>query len=305
MVDNHPEWAKAAAEFLSKNLPKARDRPGWNDMASTAYQIGCMGLVKLGFADATDWGAIPKDHPELPETLPRWDDICISVLWLAQQQSKLSYLLPDGSAQPNRIGSRFVIMRKDPSPPPTPNIAARFGLGPALCQPEVLKLLEQLGLVADGGWTEEAVFVLWRTSPKNWSLDYANDDRFLDAIQKAVASMPDEVASEISKLIVITEDDIDALINRHTKMIAEGREKYGPKARLGEVPSQEQARRFLEFSRRNELDWLLFRHWRIDDGWVSEKATNCAIDIFHDRLAISMRKAVLRRLHPAKSQFFE
>ncbi|UWQ74125.1 hypothetical protein [Leisingera sp. M658] len=58
MVDDYPEWGKEAAQFLAENLPKASDRPGWHDMASTAYQVGCMALVKLGFADATDWGAI-------------------------------------------------------------------------------------------------------------------------------------------------------------------------------------------------------------------------------------------------------
>lgn len=305
MVDNYPEWAMAAAEFLSGNLPRATDRPGWQDMASTAYQIGCMSLVKLGFADTTEWGAIPKDQPERPETLPRWDDICISVLWLANQQNKLSYRLPDGSVPPSRIGNGFVIVRKDAPTPPTPNIAARFGLGPALAQSEVARLLGQLGLVADDAWTKEAVFVSWRTSPKNWALDYASDKRFLDAVHKAVASVPDEVASEISKLIVITDDDIGALINRHAKMIEEAREKYGPKSRLGGIPSQEQAQRSLEFSRRNELDWLFFRRWRIDDGWLSDKETSRAIEIFHDRLAISMRKSVLRRLHPKKPQFFE
>lgn len=120
MIDQYPEWGKEAAQFLAKNLPKATDRPGWHDMASTAYQVGCMGLVKLGFADATDWGAIPKDHPEQPETLPRWDDICISVLWLANQQNKLSYRLPDGSLPPSPIGNGFVIAMKNPPPPPTP-----------------------------------------------------------------------------------------------------------------------------------------------------------------------------------------
>ncbi|MEP3332130.1 hypothetical protein [Sedimentitalea sp.] len=305
MDDNYPEWVTETAEFLSENLPRATDRPGWNDMASTAFQIGCMSMVKLGFADKTAWGAIPKDHPKRPEMLPRWDDICISVLWLANQQSKLSYRLPDGSAPPSRIGNGFVIVRKDAPPPPTPNIAARFGLGPALAEPEVEQLLDQLGLVADGAWTKEAVFVLWRTSPKNWAVDYASDSRFLDAVEKAVASVPDEVASEISKLIVITDDDIDALINRHAEMIDEAREKYGPKARLGEVPSQEQARRSIEFSRRDEMDWLFFRRWRIDDGWLSDKETSRAIEIFHDRLAISMRKTLLRRLHPTKPSFFE
>lgn len=305
MVDNYPEWATAAAEFLSGNIPRDTGRPGWHDMASTAYQIGCMALVRLGFADETDWGAIPKDHPEKPETLPRWDDICISVLWLAEQQGKLSYRLPDGSVPPDHIGNRFVIVRKGAPPPPPPNISACFGLGPAFCQPEVLKLLEHLGLISFGRWTEEAVFVLWRTSPRNWDLDCTNDDRFLDAVRKAVTSMPDEVASEISKLIVITDGDISALINRHAAAIAEGREKYGPKARFGKVPSVEQARRSLEFSRRNELDWVFFRRWRIDDGWLSEKEASRSVSIFHDQLAISVRKSVLQRLHPTKPQLFE
>ena len=114
MGDDQQNWRKDVAHFLAGNLPKASDRPGWNDMASTAYQIGCMALIKLGFADATDWGAVPKDVPELPTIMPRWDDICISVLWLAEQQNKLSFRLPDGSLPPTRIGSGFVIAMKDP-----------------------------------------------------------------------------------------------------------------------------------------------------------------------------------------------
>ena len=279
-------WREDVAHFLAGSLPKASDRPGWNDMASTAYQIGCMALVKLGFADATDWGAVPKDVPEIPTIMPRWDDICISVLWLAKQQNKLSFRLPDGSLPPTRFGSGFVIAMKDPPPPPVPNIAARFGLGCALCETDLLQLLQQLGLVSNGGWTQQAEFILWRTSPKNWSLEFVRDERFLDAVSQAVASMPDDVASEISKLSVIADDDIEALIDRHAEMIDEAREKYGPKARLGEVPTRAQAQRSLEFSRRNALDWVFFRRWRMDDGWLSKKEAEAALDIFHDRLAI-------------------
>ncbi|MGB3689297.1 MAG: hypothetical protein WBA02_08355 [Jannaschia helgolandensis] len=305
MVSDYPNWREDAAQFLAENLPKASDRPGWHDMASTAYQIGCMALVKLGFADATDWGAIPKNPPEQPATMPRWDDICISILWLANQQNKLSFRLPDGSLPPTRIGNGFVIAMKDPPPPPTPNIAARFGLGCALCEPDFLQMLERLGLISDGSWTKEAEFILWRTSPKNWTLEFLSDERFLEAVQKAVATIPDHIAAEILELIVINDNHIDELIIWHEEKIAEGRDKYGPKARLGEVPSRKYAQRSLEFSRRNALDWLFFRHWRIDDGWLSEKGAESAIEVFHDRLAISMRKSVLKQLHPAKSQYFE
>lgn len=304
MENAQQNWRNDVAHFLAGTLPKATDRPGWNDMASTAYQIGCMALVKLGFADATDWGAVPKEVPELPATMPRWDDICISVLWLANQQNKLSFRLPNGSLPPTRIGNGFFIAMKDPPPPPVPNIAARFGLGCALCEAEILPLLQQLGLVSNGGWTQQAEFILWRTSPKNWSLDFLRDERFLDAVQKATASIPDEITAEILELTEISEEHIDKLIAWHEEKLAEMREKYGPKARLDEVPTREQAQRSLEFSRRNSIDWVFFRRWRMDDGWLSTKETEATLDIFHDRLAISMRRSVVKELHPSKPQFF-
>lgn len=305
MSNDHLNWRLDVAHFLAGNLPKATDRPGWNDMASTAYQIGCMALVKLGFADATDWGAVPKDAPEFPASMPRWDDICISVLWLANQQNKLSFRLPDGSLPPTRIGNGFVIAMKDRPPPPAPNIAARFGLGCALCDADLLQLLQKLGLVSDGGWTKQAEFILWRTSPKNWSLEFLRDERFWDAVQKAIATIPDDIAVEISELTAISDDHIDERIAWHEEKLAEGREKYGPKARLGKVPTRAQAQRSLEFSRRNAIDWVFFRRWRIEDGWLSTAEAEAALDIFHDRLAISMRREVMKDLHPSKPQFFE
>lgn len=305
MGHDHQNWHDQVVQFLAENLPKASDRPGWNGMASTAYQIGCTALVKLGFADATDWGAVPKDHPELPAVMPRWDDICISVLWLAKQQNKLSFRLPDGSFPPTRKGNGFFIAMKDPPPPPSPNIAAGFGLGCALCEGDVLVLLQQLGLVSSGGWTQQAEFILWRTSPKNWSLEFLRDERFLDAVGQAVVTMPDDVAADISKLTVITDDDIEAFINKRAEMIEEAREKYRRNARLGEVPARKQAQRSLEFSRRNAIDWVFFRRWRMDNGWLSPKEAEAALAIFHDRLAISMRREVVKRLHPSKPQFFD
>ena len=306
MVVDYQLWRDEVAHFLAENLPTAKDRPGWHDMASTAYQIGCMALVKLGFADATDWGAVPKDAPEIPVIMPRWDDICISVLWLANQQHMLSFRLPDGSHPQTRIGNSFVIAMKDPPPPPPiPNIKARFGLGCARCHTDVLPLFQRLGLVADGGWTKQAEFILWRTSPRNWSLEFHSDDRYLNAVHEAIATIPDAIAAEIEELTQISDADIDQVIAWHEEKIAEGRQKYGPRARLGEVPARAQARRFLEVSRRNAMDWVFFRRWRIDNGWLSTTEAEACLDVFHDRLAISMRRSVVKGLHPSLPQFFQ
>ncbi|AZB70294.1 hypothetical protein [Cereibacter sphaeroides] len=136
-------------------------------------------------------------------------------------------------------------------------------------------------------------------------MEFLRDARFLDAAQKAIATIPDDIAEEISELTQISEENIDELIARHEKKLAEVQEKYGPQARLGEAPTRERAQRSLEFLRRDALDWVFFRRWRIDDGWLSTKEAEAALDIFHDRLAISMRRSVIRDLHPSKPQFLE
>jgi hypothetical protein len=45
-------------------------------------------------------GAAPLPAPRLPAVLPRWDDICVAVLWLAQQRSELGWRQMDGSHRP-------------------------------------------------------------------------------------------------------------------------------------------------------------------------------------------------------------
>lgn len=305
MSKEFPEWRESAAKFLAENLPGGFDRPGWNDNAQTAYQIGCKALAALGYAELAAWGAVPKNPPEPPMFPPRWDDVCIAVLWLAEQQNHLSYRLPDGGVRPPSIGNGFTIVAKDAPPPPPPNIAARFGLGPARSRADAIDVFHQLGLVADGAWTKQSEFLLWRTSPRNWSLKFETDQRFLAAVDNAVETIPKDIVTKISNLITVKDVQIDALISRHAEMIEEGRKKYGPKARLGSIPSRERAHSSLESMRRNDLDWVFFRRWRIDDGWLSESGAKAAIEIFHDRLAIAVRKSVMQQMHPEKPQFYQ
>ncbi|MEO1200690.1 MAG: hypothetical protein AAFX39_15940 [Pseudomonadota bacterium] len=42
---------------------------------------------------------------------------------------------------------------------------------------------------------------------------------------------------------------------------------------------------------------LFFRRWRLDDGWLSPQAAEQALEIFHDPLAIAMRRAVVEGLY--------
>ncbi|WP_139250903.1 hypothetical protein [Palleronia salina] len=61
----------------------------------------------------------------------------------------------------------------------------------------------------------------------------------------------------------------------------------------------------IEFSRRDALDWIFFRRWRMEDGWLSKEQAGRALEVFHDRLAISMRKIVISKLYPTQGVFSE
>ncbi|KPH08436.1 hypothetical protein CO657_14810 [Rhizobium acidisoli] len=290
------DWAADVVDFLSRNIPRGDGEEGWDHMFLTAYQIGCEALVALGQADETRWGALPRKNAQLPLELPRWDDLCVSVLRLAAQQRLLSYRRPDGS-MPLSTGG-FLIYRISAPPPPPPNIAAANGLGPAFATPEVLSVIRVLGLLAEGRWTEIAETVFWRDWPEEWEMSFISDPRFSDALEQALVRIPADIRTEMDKLVTITDTDVTAAMQRRAAAVAEARAKYGPNANIHPPDTHSQARRGLELLRRHDLDWLFFRRWRLSDGWLAPKEAGKALEIFHDDLAIAMRCAVIKRLYP-------
>jgi pellino protein len=78
------DWPSAVIAFLKDSLPVASRSPlTWSDDSMTAFQNGCDALVALGQAERIGSGALAKDCPKLPEILPHWDDLCLTVLGLA------------------------------------------------------------------------------------------------------------------------------------------------------------------------------------------------------------------------------
>jgi hypothetical protein len=296
------DWAPGVIDFLSNNLPEHGDSDGWYHKSSTAYQIGCEALAALGYATETEWGAIPITNPVLPDVLPRWDDICIAVLGLAGQQNKLTYLLADGSRQPSTSGF-VVIPSTDQKHTSHPTISSTASLGPAHAEADTLAVLHALRLVDNSQWSEHAETVLWREQPRAWDLDVLTDPRFEAAVERAFGTIPDDVREEISKLVVISSNDIDVSIAQHRAAIEEMRRQYGPKARIGRLRTPEETRRSLAFQRRGELDWVFFRRWRLHEGWLTIKQADLALEIFHDPLAMQMRRVIIGRLHPDQSTF--
>lgn len=300
--DQNPEiWTGPVIRFVKDNLPVLdHTSEEWDHMCVTAFQYGCDALIAFGQAEETGRGARPLAHPRLPNILPRWDDICITVLSLASQCGLLSYRLPDGCESP--AAAAWWGRREDEIMPP-PNIMAAHRLGPAHAAPEVLELLDALGLIRGNGWTPAAETVLWRKEPPEWGLNITADLRFQQALDRAANEMPADIRRELDRLVTITEADVtEGLIRREAHQDGLSAE-YGACRVICLPLTRESVRQGLTFVRIHDLDWLFFSNWRLPDGWLSPPARKQAMEIFHDRLAIPMRRAVVTRLYPGRPEF--
>lgn len=297
-------WATEVVKFMSENIPRDFDNNHWDHCSISAFQKGCEALIALGQAHESYWGAAPREDPELPRVLPRWDDMCIAVLKLGDQQDMIDYRLPDGSPL-HPAGDLSVISKNGrPFPPlPAPNIKATDGLGPAHVGPKLLPVLQALGLIAGGSWTNDAETVLWRVQPRAWNMDVISDSRFQTAAQVAMETLPHDIRIEIDRLVAITDEDVTAELARNTAWIEEHRAKFGPKARIIAPMTLDENHRSLITLRNGELDLIFLGHWRLPDGWLSEELAERTLGIFHDPLAIQMRRAVIERLHPDLTEF--
>lgn len=301
---HHPNpatWIPPVIRFIEAYLP-VLDRKGeeWDHMFTTAYQFGCDALIALGQAEETGRGARPLAHPRLPDILPRWDDICVTVLSLAHQRGLLSYRLPDGRESPG--GAEWWGRRAGETMPP-PNIMAVHGLGPAWAAPQVLPVLRPLGLIKSGQWTATAEPVLWRKEPPEWGLDISAHRRFRQALDRAIIEMPTDIRHELDRLVTISEADVtEGLIRREAHQ--EGlRAEHGANRVISLPLTRDSVRQGLISLRIHDLDWLFFSNWRLTDGWLSLPERQRAMEIWHDSLAIRMRRAVVAQLYPDRPEF--
>ncbi|MEM1299087.1 MAG: hypothetical protein AAGH68_07375 [Pseudomonadota bacterium] len=291
-------WPDPVVAFFREQMP--RDVSGrWDHFFSSAYQMGAMALVALGQADKDSAGAVAKEHPKIPDILPRWDDICCAVLSLLHQRGEIEYRLQDGSRYERRLARGEVRWRPlNPPAIPAPNVRPAHNCGPAYIASARKHLLEALDLVEDIHWSANAELVFWRTAPHYWFKQLAHDPRYLTAFELCLTSLPEEEADQIAALVNVSDADVEEALGQHKEWLAEKRAQYGPKARLGGAPTPERTRHSLTFARESQIEWLFFRGWRLLDGWLSADDRKQALEIFHDPLAQSMRRDVIQRLHP-------
>ena len=176
-------YAGAAATFLKNTLPKRTE--GWDHGYTTAYQIGCEALAALGVAEETLWGAVPRDEPRIPDRLPRWDDTCIAVTWVAEQAGKIRYL-PANSVESN--------------------IKPILEMGSAWADSDTMACLVEICLVKDRQWTGQAELVFWRLQAQEWDLNIGLDRRLQDSFHKAHATMPQKVKDQLQSYLTSADD---------------------------------------------------------------------------------------------------
>ena len=283
-------WAGAVAEFIARHMPQLDQSGDWHHMSITAYQTGCEALAALGYAEEKEWGARPLSDPVPPGVLPRWDDICITILKMGRQKNLISYLAIDGAPAPTGT------YRRDHQPDPAPalpNILPVQGLGPARAAPELMPILQMLGLVDAGRWTAPAELVYWREQPDAWQLEVATDPRFIAAVEQAASTIPDDAHAELDMLSTINDADVARLLARQIPRQMRLEAEAGPDRRALPPLTSETVRNRLIFS----------DNWRIQHGWLGQAERARVLSIFHDPLARMMRAAIMARLHPDRPWF--
>ena len=63
----------------------------------------------------------------------------------------------------------------------------------------------------------------------------------------------------------------------------------------------------IDFIARNlpVLDWLFFNNWRMTNGWLTPEERQRALGIVHDPLAMKVRREVVKRLWPERTEMAE
>jgi hypothetical protein len=279
-------WAAEVVKFLKVSLPGDRLH-GWDHHYITAYQMGCEALSALGYANEKNWGAVPRVTPEVPETLPRWDDIVSVVVRVLHQNNQLGFTRPrqpDQEKYGDRHPSRWVDIRSRP------------GLGAAYVTDEGAAIMGRLGVLAGNEWTEIAETLMWRERPYEWELDFTGDPRFAAAVQSALDEIPDDIATEFDRLLTITDSDVVGWRRVSAEHAAGLEKEFGTRViSLSDDKSDEGIRKTIKKVRLHDFDWLFYRRWRLGDGWLSPIEAMDALEVFNDPLAMSVRAAVLER----------
>jgi len=195
------DWAVPVIEFFRFTLPRASNG-NWEHLNIAAHEVACQALAMLGQTTLIDGGAKPVSDPVLPAMLPRWDDIATAVIWAAGHSGLLRY------RRRGRAG-----LGKRPSRLPRANIRAGYGCPLAYLGAEAFPALESLGLISERSWTAAAETILWRDDPYKAGMNFCKDKRFIEALEIALKSIPEEIAAKINDIAAMPASEVMELMD--------------------------------------------------------------------------------------------
>jgi len=266
-TERHPrsstDWAVPAIEFFRFTLPRAPNGD-WEHLSLAAHEVACQALVMLGQATVIDGGAQPVSDPALPAKFPRWDDIAAAVVWAASQSGLLRY------RRRGRAG-----LGKRSSGLPRANIRAGYGCPPAFLGAEAFPAFQSLGLISDRSWTVVAETILWRDNPYEAGMDFTKDKRFIEALDAAIASVPEDIAAKIKDIAEMPTNEAAGLVDFAKRYAYRDATRH-------------EALVFLQDRSRRLLSDLFARRWRLGDGWLSAEESRCTLFLELDPLSIQM-----------------
>ncbi|UIK09743.1 hypothetical protein LZK80_17360 [Rhizobium leguminosarum] len=105
------------------------------------------------------------------------------------------------------------VSEKGSSRLPRANIRAGYGCPPAYLGVEAFPALQSLGLISDLGWTAAAETILWRDDPYEAGMNFAKDNRFIEALDVAQTSVPEEIAAEIRDIAAMPASEAAGLVD--------------------------------------------------------------------------------------------
>lgn len=296
------EWVAPVCQYVMARLPKD-ERGGFNDHAMTAWQFGCMLLEACGYAEERPWGAAVMAPPKTPPQFPILEDVAMAVLTVAEQHREVSWRQRDGAMVPPRpvraAGAVWTVMTADPPEELPPTVSATAEFGPARFADEVQTVLEQLSLIRDGQWRDEARPVLMRLQPSAWDMTVSDSVAFQDALGHCLATLPGDVKGAIAAINRPApehwvEERLAAHLAQQSQWAAEVR-KRGHDTKPPDVDKLRlRLREGWPRLQTHEVEQLFYARWRQSLGWEPDGAK--LLPLFHDRLANQMVKAVIEEM---------
>lgn len=221
--------AIAVATYLLTNGPVSSS--GYLEHGcEPAWGMACDTLISLGYATEAPRGARLLPSLVRPDVFPRWDDTCSVALSIAEQMCRIR-LRHFWSGPDDETGAGSVDL-------------------------ETADLLNLLGLVFSGEWTDAAVPVLWRTAPEE--VGPPTEQEFSAQVDLVVADIPNDVR-----------DRIRSVYASHKETVLRDRQ--------------------LDWAFYEQWRWC-------DGWLSDERHHGCPLGVSHDPLAQRVRAAVVARV---------